>query len=168
MIASRWPWSTSGSRTQKTLPFFFFFQAEDGIRDVAVTGFRRVLFRSRMRAGLVLWLGLVAARPGAAQDRWQLTLNSGTTLWDLSLVKLAGDTLVVRHADSTYALPLAQVDEIRLVQKSTRHITPEPGRYGGQLGGADDEVHRLTLHTLPERREILQQIFKAHPPTASP
>src|SRR2546429_2268253 len=25
--------------------FFFFFQAEDGIRDVAVTGFRRVLFR---------------------------------------------------------------------------------------------------------------------------
>src|SRR2546422_4838963 len=27
---------------------FFFFQAEDGIRDVAVTGFRRVLFRSRV------------------------------------------------------------------------------------------------------------------------
>src|SRR5687768_18176465 len=26
--------------------FFFFFQAEDGIRDVAVTGVRRVLFRS--------------------------------------------------------------------------------------------------------------------------
>ena len=121
-----------------------------------------------MRAGLVLWLGLLAARPGVAQDRWQLTLNSGTTLWDLSLVKLAGDTLVVRHADSTYALPLAQVDEIRLVQKSTRHITPEPGRYGGVLGGADDEVHRLTLNTVPERREILQQIFKAHPPTASP
>jgi len=26
--------------------FFFFFQAEDGIRDIGVTGFRRVLFRS--------------------------------------------------------------------------------------------------------------------------
>src|SRR2546422_6020539 len=26
--------------------FFFFFQAEDGIRDVAVTGVQRVLFRS--------------------------------------------------------------------------------------------------------------------------
>src|SRR3712207_8054425 len=25
---------------------FFFFQAEDGIRDIGVTGFRRVLFRS--------------------------------------------------------------------------------------------------------------------------
>src|SRR5205809_5626976 len=29
--------------------FFFFFQAEDGIRDVAVTGVRRVLFRSDLR-----------------------------------------------------------------------------------------------------------------------
>src|SRR5207253_11521561 len=119
---------------------------------------------ARMRAGLVLWLGLLAARPGAAQDRWQLTLNSGTTLWDLSLVKLAGDTLVVRHADSTYALPLAQVDEIRLVQKSTRHITPEAGRYGGVLGGVDDEVHRLTLYSVPERRAIVQQVLLAPPP----
>src|SRR5437764_9631410 len=29
---------------------FFFFQAEDGIRDTSVTGFRRVLFRSPARA----------------------------------------------------------------------------------------------------------------------
>src|SRR5216684_8492332 len=29
--------------------FFFFFQAEDGIRDVAVTGVQTVLFRSRPR-----------------------------------------------------------------------------------------------------------------------
>jgi len=29
--------------------FFFFFQAEDGIRDIGVTGFRRVLFRSLQR-----------------------------------------------------------------------------------------------------------------------
>src|SRR2546422_6148702 len=36
------------------LLFFFFFQAEDGIRDVAVTGFRRVLFRSdNATAGLI-------------------------------------------------------------------------------------------------------------------
>src|SRR2546430_12483819 len=28
--------------------FIFFFQAEDGIRDLTVTGVRRVLFRSRM------------------------------------------------------------------------------------------------------------------------
>src|SRR5437879_8100270 len=121
-----------------------------------------------MRAGLVVWLGLIAARPGVAQDRWQLTLNSGTTLWDLRLVKLAGDTLVVRRADSTYAFPLAQVDEIRLVQKSTRHITPEAGRYGGVLGGVDDEVHRLTLYSVPERRAIVQQVLQMTRPRLPP
>ena len=121
-----------------------------------------------MRVGLALWLGVLAALPCAAQDRWQVTLNSGKTFWDLGLVKLAGDTLVVRHGDSTYAFSLVELDEVRLVQKSTRHITPEPGRYGGVLGGVDDEVHRLTLYTLAERRDILQQIFKDHPPEKGP
>ena len=97
-----------------------------------------------------------------------MTLNSGNTFWDLGLVKLAGDTLVVRHGDSTYAFSLVELDEVRLVQKSTRHITPEPGRYGGVLGGVDDEVHRLTLYTLAERRDIVQQIFKDHPPEKGP
>jgi hypothetical protein len=101
-------------------------------------------------------------------DRWQLTLNSGRILWDLQLVKLAGDTLVVRHADSTYAFPIGQLDELRLVQKSKRSITPEAGRYGGVLGGADDEVYRLTLHDRAERREILRQVFQDHPPPKGP
>lgn len=128
-----------------------------------------------MRATLAVWLALVAAAPGAAQggksgsgDRWQLTLNGGEILWELQLVKLAGDTLVVRHADSTYAFPLPEIDELRLVQKSTRSITPEAGRYGGVLGGADDEVYRLTLYTLAERREILRKVLQDHPPEASP
>src|SRR6267378_5608468 len=49
---SRWTWprpGTSGSisSTSAARPsHFFFFQAEDGIRDLYVTGFRRVLFRS--------------------------------------------------------------------------------------------------------------------------
>src|SRR5258706_4514587 len=30
----------------RSIPLFFVFQAEDGIRDWSVTGFRRVLFRS--------------------------------------------------------------------------------------------------------------------------
>ena len=45
-----------------------------------------------MRAVLALCFGLLGVRSGAAQDRWQLTLNSGKTVWDLRLVKLAGDT----------------------------------------------------------------------------
>src|SRR2546427_6256496 len=38
--------------THAFLLIFFFFQAEDGIRDLTVTEFRRVLFRSHDRIGI--------------------------------------------------------------------------------------------------------------------
>lgn len=121
-----------------------------------------------MRAFVALYLALAAAAPSAAEaqrgDRWQLTLNSGKTFWDLRLVKLTGDTLVVQDVDSLRAFPIAQIDELRLVQKSKRSITPEAGRYGGVLGGADDEIYRLTLYNLTERRQILRQIFERQAP----
>ena len=97
-----------------------------------------------------------------------MTLNSGTILWDLHLVKLSGDTLVVAHADSVYAFPLMDLDELRLVHKSERRQNAEPGRYDGVLAGADDEVHRLTLYDPAERRQIVQQVFEEHPPHGSP
>jgi hypothetical protein len=53
---------------------------------------------------------------------------------------------------------------LRLVVKAERHQTPEPDRYGGVLNGADDEIYRLTLYSVPERRDILAKIFKDHPP----
>lgn len=111
-------------------------------------------------------VALLGAAPVMAQqdDRWQISLNDGSILWELHLVRLNGDTLVARHADSTYRFPISQIDELRLVVKSVRHQTPEPNRYGGVLGGADDEVHRLTLYTLNERREVVAKIFKDHPP----
>lgn len=125
-----------------------------------------------MRPAVLVCLGVFCAAPGAAQDRerdrWQLTLNSGKILWDLHLVKLAGDTLIVGHGDSTSALPITEVDELRMVRKAQRSITPEAGRYGGVLGGADDVVYRLTLYTLAERRDILRRIFQEHPPASGP
>jgi len=125
------------------------------------------------RSLLALVLGLGSAAPAAAQDRapadpvdrWQITLKDGSTLWDLRLVKLSGDTLVFQGNDSLLRFPLLRVDELRLVRKATRSITPEAGRYGGVLDGADDEVYRLTLFDLNERRQALQQILRAHPPT---
>src|SRR2546421_7399830 len=47
--------------------FFFFFQAEDGIRDLIVTGFRRVLFRSSFS-----W---VATRRGASQRDLEVAVS---------------------------------------------------------------------------------------------
>ncbi len=122
-----------------------------------------------MKTGLALCL--LCAAPAvtcAAQERWQVTFNSGTILWDLHLVKLSGDTLVVQHADSVYAFPLMDLDELRLVHKSERRQNAEPGRYDGVLAGVDDEVHRLTLYDLAERRQIVQQIFQEHPANGSP
>lgn len=110
-------------------------------------------------------LALLGATSLMAQqdDRWQITLNSGTILWELHLVRLQGDTLVVRHDDSTYRYPIMQVDELRLVRKSEARRTADRNRYGAALGGADDEVYRLTLDDRSERRQRLEQVFKDHP-----
>lgn len=123
-----------------------------------------------MRPLWVAGIVLLSAAPVAAQrgDRWQLTLNDGRILWELHLVRFRGDTLVVQQGDSTFRFPILQVDELRLVRKAERRQTAEPNRYGGVLGGADDEVFRLTLYNLAERRQILAQIFKDHPPAPSP
>ena len=100
-------------------------------------------------------------------DRWQATLNDGRIFWELHLVGLQGDTLVVRHADSTIDLPIGQVDELRLVRKS-EHRTNEPGRYGDALGGSVDEVYRFTLYSVSERRQIIRQVLTVHPPPPPP
>lgn len=123
-----------------------------------------------MKTLVVLGLAFVAATSAGAQqdDRWQVTLNDSRIIWELHLVQLRNDTLVLRGNDSTYRLPIGQVDELRLVVKSVRHQTPEPNRYGGVLGGSDDEVYRLTLYSIPERRAILAQVLKSHPPNVVP
>jgi len=110
---------------------------------------------------LALVLGLSAAAPAAGAaaqgrataepaDRWQITLKDGSTLWDLRLVKLGEDTLVFQGNASILRFPLMRVDELRLVRKATRSITPETGRYGGVLDGADDEVLAERAHALAD------------------
>jgi len=123
-----------------------------------------------VRAIWVAGIVLLGAVPVTAQrdDRWQVTLNDGKILWELHLVRFRGDTLVVQQGDSTFWFPIYQIDELRLVRKAERRQTAEPNRYGGVLGGADDEAFRLTLYDLAERRQILAQIFKDHPPAPSP
>jgi len=123
-----------------------------------------------VRACWVAGIVLLGAAPVAAQqgDRWQLTLDDGTIVWELRLVRFRGDTLVVQQGDSTLRFPINQVDELRLVRKAERRQTAEPNRYGGVLGGSDDEVFRLTLYSLAERRQIVAQIVKDHPPAPSP
>ena len=122
--------------------------------------------RALLCAALVLLAG--GAIPGHAQqgDRWQVTLHDGRLMWDLRLVRLTGDTLVLRQGtgDSTYRFPIGRVDELRLVHKAERRLRGEPRGYGSVLAGTDDEMYRLTLYSVSERRQIIERVFKDHPP----
>ena len=102
-----------------------------------------------------------------AQDRWQVTLHDGTILWDLRLVRLAGDTLVFRDTNAyrTRRLPVMQVDELRLVQKAEkRQQAPDGQGTGNGLTGGTDLVWQLTLLDRTERLNVLHQILEEHPP----
>src|SRR3989442_1855442 len=82
--------------------------------------------------------------PAVAQqgDRWQVTLHDGRLMWDLRLVRLTGDTLVLRQGtgDSTYRFPIGRVDELRLVHKAERRLRGEPRGYGSVLAGTAREI----------------------------
>ena len=65
-----------------------------------------------MRTALpTLLLCLAVGAPAAAQaggDRWQITTEAGEYLWDVRLVRLGGDTLFFRQADTLGAVRVAQ------------------------------------------------------------
>jgi hypothetical protein len=127
-----------------------------------------------MRIFPCLTAGLLAASSAAAQDtvarntpsfddRWQLTLNDGSYLWDVRLVRLAGDTIHVRGRDSSAAVTIAQVNELRLIRKSEMQLGT-PGGAMAALTGADDEVYDLTPLEFADRLRAVQKIFLFHPP----
>lgn len=119
-----------------------------------------------MKTIAIALLALLLAAPCAAQDRWQLTLNSGQYLWELQLVKLDGAALVVRQADTTVTVPVADITELRLVAKAMKQAGRDDGGRAvfNALSGAGDEVYTLTLADLPERLGLLRDILRAHPP----
>ena len=106
---------------------------------------------------------LTAQETRNADDRWQLTLADGSYLWDVRLVKLAGDTIHVRGRDSTAAVTVAQVNEFRLIRKSEMQLGT-PGGAMAALTGADDEVYDLTPLEFADRLRAVQKIFLDHPP----
>ena len=96
-------------------------------------------------------------------DRWQLTLADGTYLWDVRLVRLDGDSIHVRGRDSTAAVSVGQVNELRLIRKSEMQLGT-PGGAMAALTGADDEVYDLTPLEFADRLRAVQKIFLYHPP----
>ena len=115
---------------------------------------------------LVFTLLIAAAgRPLAAQEeRWQVTLDNQEYVWDIRLVRLNGDSLVVRQSDSLRALPVERISEIRLIQKS--EVQLGDGAIGGAINaltGGDDEIYDFTPLEFADRIRAIQKIFLYHP-----
>jgi hypothetical protein len=113
-----------------------------------------------------LALAVAVARPLAAQDdRWQVTLDDQRYVWDIRLVRLDGDSLVVRQSDSLVRIPVAHIDEIRLIRKSEAQLGGGGATAGAMsaLVGGDDEIYDLKPLDFADRVRAVQKILLLHP-----
>jgi len=108
---------------------------------------------------------MALARPLLAQDdRWQITLANDQYVWDIRLVRLDGDSLVVRQSDSLVRVPVGQINELRLIRKS--EVQLGAGATAGAMSalvGGDDEVYDLTPLEFADRLRTVQKILLMHP-----
>jgi len=115
--------------------------------------------------GLLLTL---AALPADAQakdeERWQIALESGDYVWDIRLVRLSGDSLVFRQADTLGSASVQQIRELRLIRKTEMRLGEVNGGAIGALTGSDDEVYDLTTMDYAARIRAVQQVLLLHPP----
>jgi len=115
---------------------------------------------------LLAAVGLLAVAPVAAQDeRWQVTLDAQEHVWDIRLVRLDADSLVVREGDTLRALPVDRISEIRLIRKT--EVQLGDGATAGAMSaltGGDDEVYDFTPLEFADRIRAIQKIFLYHPP----
>ena len=105
------------------------------------------------------------AQSAGDDDRWQVATQSGDFIWDIRLVRLSGDSLVFRRADSVGSVQVEEIRELRLIRKTTMRIGEAGG--GGALAaltGADDEVYDFRTLDFPARLRAIQQILLVHPP----
>jgi len=104
---------------------------------------------------------------GRSDDRWQATLDNGDYVWDIRLVRLDGESLVFRQADTLGRVPVGQISEMRLIRKSEAMIGGDGGAAGGAMAalvGGDDEVYDMAAMDFAARLRQIQQIFLTHPP----
>jgi len=101
----------------------------------------------------------------ADDDRWQVATETGDYIWDIRLVRLNGDSLVYRRADSVGAVQVQQIKELRLIRKTAMRIGDGGGAGAmAALMGADDEVYDFQALDFQGRLRAIQQILLVHPP----
>jgi hypothetical protein len=107
--------------------------------------------------------GLVATPLAAQDDRWQITLDGSEYVWDVRLVRLDGDSLVVRQSDSLRPLSVEHISEMRLIRKTEMQLGDAGGTMSA-LMGTDDEIYDFTPLEFAERIRAIQKILLTRPP----
>jgi hypothetical protein len=100
---------------------------------------------------------------GSDDERWQITTDSGSYIWDIRLVRLSGDSLIFRQADTLGSVSVQQTKEIRLIRKTEMRLGEAAAGAMAALTGSDDEVFDLTTLDYGARLRTVQQIFLLHP-----
>lgn len=113
---------------------------------------------------LLALLGLAAGATSLAaqtrsNDRWQLTLENGQYIWDVGLVKLDGQNLVYRRADSTAQVSVGDITEVRRIRKSEVRLDEGAAGSMAALTGADDEIYDFRTLDFDGRLRAVQNIL---------
>ena len=111
------------------------------------------------RVLLTLGFSAIMAVPCAAQEaRWRITLVSATVLWDVALVGLEEDLLLVRQNDSTSAVPLREITELRRVPSEEEPTLAARPRIGD---GQDQRLlYQFPVWDLAQKRRTIEQILR--------
>lgn len=115
---------------------------------------------------VALGLPRVAAGQDAAPtdtDRWQITTEAGDYIWDIRLLKLSGDTLFYRQADTVGRARVEKIRELRLIRKTVMR-SGEGAMQTAALTGSDDEMFDLGNLDFAARLRAIQQVLLVHPP----
>jgi hypothetical protein len=94
-----------------------------------------------------------------AADRWQLTLDDERYVWDVRLVKIAGDTLVVQQSDSLVRTPIARIVEMRRFRQTTLLVGDIHSSALNAMAGDIHDVYDLAGLAVAERRGAIQRIL---------
>lgn len=100
-----------------------------------------------------------APAPASLPNRWQVTLEDQTYLWDVRLVRLAGDTLVVKSPDGLAGAPLARITELRLLPETILQVQDGHRSAIGALGDDNVRVVEFAPLALADRRSAIEKIL---------
>lgn len=104
-------------------------------------------------------LGGQASPSAPAPDRWQLTLTDQSYIWNVRLVRLAGDTLTVRAHDSLVATPIQNITEIQLLPETILRVGDGHRSGIGALADNNSPVLDLAPLAVPDRRRAIQALL---------